>query len=95
MYCAMAVRAEHATGPPVMLLTLRITLGGQAKAILRGTMKVANDQHTLFVTKPMLVENYPGFIETEQYNFSDVFSVAIEVWKGAVEHARGASRCQC
>ena len=71
MYYAMAVRAEHATGPPVMLLTLRITLGGQAKAILRGTMKVANDRHTLLFTKPPLAENYPGFIETEQYNFSD------------------------
>ena len=74
MYYAMAVRAEHATGPPVMLLTLRITLGGQAKAILRGTMKVANDRHTLLVTEPVLVENYPGFIETEQYNFSEEYS---------------------
>ena len=50
---------------------MRITLAGQAKAVLRGTMKVANDRHTLLVTEPVLAENYPGFIETEQYNFSD------------------------
>ena len=71
MYYAIAVRAEHATGPPVALISLRITLAGQAKAVLRGTMKVANDRHTLLVTEPVLSENYPGFIETEQYNFSD------------------------
>ena len=56
MYYAMAVRAEHATGPPVALISLRITLAGQAKAVLRGTMKVANDRHTLLFTKPLLAE---------------------------------------
>ena len=31
----------------------------------------------MLFTKPPLAENYPGFIETEQYNFSDEYSQSL------------------